>query len=90
MTILGPGDLGWCGPCPLACVVVHDSMTLSCEELLDFLEDAMVTPGTNGVVTASSPDGTTTVEIDGHHIGEVSEKSIRSAAACCFVKRPRV
>ena len=37
--------------------------------LLDFLEDAMVTPGTSGTVTASSPDGTTTVEIDGHTVG---------------------
>ncbi len=37
--------------------------------LLDFLEDAMVTPGTAGKVTASSPDGTTTVEIEGHTVG---------------------
>jgi DtxR family transcriptional regulator, Mn-dependent transcriptional regulator len=37
--------------------------------LLDFLEDAMVTPGTSGTVTASSPDGTTTIEIDGHTVG---------------------
>jgi DtxR family Mn-dependent transcriptional regulator len=37
--------------------------------LLDFLEDAMVTPGTAGTVTASSPDGTTTVEIDGRTVG---------------------
>jgi DtxR family transcriptional regulator, Mn-dependent transcriptional regulator len=37
--------------------------------LLDFLEDAMVTPGTAGTVTALSPDGTTTIEIDGNTIG---------------------
>ncbi len=37
--------------------------------LLDFLEDANLTPGTEGTVTASSPDGTTTVEVDGHTIG---------------------
>lgn len=37
--------------------------------LLDFLEDATVTPGTSGTVTAASPDGTTTIEIDGHTIG---------------------
>ena len=37
--------------------------------LLDFLEDAMVTPGTAGTVTAMSPDGTTTVEIDGRTVG---------------------
>ncbi len=37
--------------------------------LLDFLEEAMVLPGTAGTVTASSPDGTTTIEIDGHTVG---------------------
>ena len=37
--------------------------------LLDFLEDAMVTPGTAGTVTALSPDGTTTIEIDGNTVG---------------------
>jgi DtxR family Mn-dependent transcriptional regulator len=37
--------------------------------LLDFLEDAAVQPGHTGVVTAVSPDGTTTVEIDGRHEG---------------------
>lgn len=37
--------------------------------LLDFLEDAAVLPGTVGTVRASSPDGTTTIEIDGHTIG---------------------
>lgn len=37
--------------------------------LLDYLEDAAVLPGTLGMVTASSPDGTTTIEIDGHTVG---------------------
>ena len=37
--------------------------------LLEFLEDAAILPGHHGTVTASSPDGTTTVEIDGRHIG---------------------
>jgi DtxR family Mn-dependent transcriptional regulator len=37
--------------------------------LLQFLEDALVQPGRSGVVTATSPDGTTTVEIDGQHVG---------------------
>ena len=37
--------------------------------LLEFLESASVTPGTDGSVKASSPDGTTTVEIDGNAIG---------------------
>ena len=26
-------------------------------------------PGMSGEITALSPDGTTTVEIDGHHVG---------------------
>lgn len=62
---------------PLASVHVGDEFIVSRipEELeftpglLDFLEDAMVTPGTTGRVTASSPDGTTTVEIDGRTVG---------------------
>jgi DtxR family transcriptional regulator, iron-dependent repressor len=37
--------------------------------LLDFLEDAAVQPGHEGMVTAVSPDGTATVEIDGRHVG---------------------
>lgn len=37
--------------------------------LLEFLEDAAVLPGTSGEVTASSPDGTTTISIDGTAIG---------------------
>ena len=37
--------------------------------LLAFLEDAQILPGHTGVVTALSPDGTTTVEIDGRHVG---------------------
>jgi DtxR family transcriptional regulator, Mn-dependent transcriptional regulator len=37
--------------------------------LLDFLEESAIQPGRTGMVTASSPDGTITVEIDGRHIG---------------------
>ena len=37
--------------------------------LLEFLEDADVVPGRSGTLTAASPDGTTTVEIKGRHIG---------------------
>jgi DtxR family Mn-dependent transcriptional regulator len=37
--------------------------------LLEFLEEAAIVPGMKGTITASSPDGTTTVEIDGHHVG---------------------
>lgn len=37
--------------------------------LLEFLETSSLQPGMSGVITASSPDGTTTVEIDGKHVG---------------------
>ena len=37
--------------------------------LLDFLEESAILPGSEGRVTASSPDGTVTVEIAGRHIG---------------------
>jgi DtxR family transcriptional regulator, Mn-dependent transcriptional regulator len=37
--------------------------------LLDFLETSQLLPGRTGTVTAGSPDGTVTVEIDGTHIG---------------------
>ena len=49
--------------------------------LLDFLEDASILPGHAGTVTASSPDGTTTVEIDGHHVGVGSFASARILVA---------
>jgi DtxR family Mn-dependent transcriptional regulator len=45
--------------------------------LLDFLEQSAITPGRTGVVTAASPDGTVTVEIDGHHVGVGSFASNR-------------
>ncbi len=37
--------------------------------LLEFLEEAELLPGRTGTITASSPDGTTTVVIDGNHVG---------------------
>jgi DtxR family transcriptional regulator, Mn-dependent transcriptional regulator len=37
--------------------------------LLEFLQDSHIQPGRTGTVTASSPDGTTTVEIEGRHVG---------------------
>ncbi|MEO7397925.1 MAG: metal-dependent transcriptional regulator [Ilumatobacteraceae bacterium] len=37
--------------------------------LLDFLEGASLLPGKIGTVTASSPDGTMTVEVSGSHVG---------------------
>lgn len=37
--------------------------------MLDFLEQAAITPGSHGTVTAMSPDGTATVEIGGTAVG---------------------
>jgi DtxR family Mn-dependent transcriptional regulator len=37
--------------------------------MLEFLESADILPGRSGVITAASPDGTTTVEIGGAHVG---------------------
>lgn len=37
--------------------------------LLEFLEESSLRPGCTGVVTAASPDGTLTVEIEGRHVG---------------------
>ncbi|HEY3484283.1 MAG TPA: metal-dependent transcriptional regulator [Ilumatobacteraceae bacterium] len=37
--------------------------------LLEYLEECALRPGRNGTITASSPDGTLTVEIDGRHVG---------------------
>jgi DtxR family Mn-dependent transcriptional regulator len=45
--------------------------------LLEFLESSAIQPGNSGSVTASSPDGTITVEIDGHHVGVGSFASAR-------------
>ncbi len=45
--------------------------------LLEFLEESELVPGTNGMVTAISPDGTLTVEIGGHHVGVGAYASAR-------------
>ena len=37
--------------------------------ILEFLETSSLVPGRRGTVTAASPDGTTTVEIDGKYVG---------------------
>jgi DtxR family Mn-dependent transcriptional regulator len=37
--------------------------------LLEYLEGAAIMPGRTGTVTAASPDGTLTVEVDGRHVG---------------------
>ena len=62
---------------PLSTVDVGQPFTISRipEELeftpglLEYLEASELVPGTNGTVTAVSPDGTLTVEIGGHHVG---------------------
>jgi len=45
--------------------------------LLEFLEEACVQPDRSGSVTATSPDGTVTVEIEGQHVGIGSFASSR-------------
>jgi DtxR family Mn-dependent transcriptional regulator len=45
--------------------------------LLEYLESSSLLPGHEGTVTAASPDGTTTVEIDGRHVGIGSFASTR-------------
>ena len=37
--------------------------------LLEFLESNCILPGRSGMVTAVSPDGTVTIEIEGRHVG---------------------
>ncbi len=52
--------------------------------LLDFLEQSSLVPGHTGRVTAASPDGTTTVEIEGRAVGIgafASERILVSVAA---------
>ncbi|MBV1893974.1 MAG: metal-dependent transcriptional regulator [Ilumatobacteraceae bacterium] len=45
--------------------------------LLEFLEASAIQPGKIGTITAASPDGTLTVEIEGQHIGVGSFASER-------------
>jgi DtxR family transcriptional regulator, Mn-dependent transcriptional regulator len=45
--------------------------------LLDFLETSSIVPGRLGVVTAASPDGTMTVEVEGKYVGVGSFASAR-------------
>ena len=62
---------------PLANVTVGEEFTISriTEELeftpglLEFLEASALQPGNAGTITAASPDGTLTIEIDGKHVG---------------------
>ncbi len=45
--------------------------------LLDFLEESSILPGRMGRITAASPDGTMTIEIEGRHVGVGSFASNR-------------
>lgn len=62
---------------PLATVGIGGRFTVSRipEELeftpglLDYLEESSVLPGREGMITATSPDGTVTISIDGRHVG---------------------
>ena len=70
---------------PLSAIAVGDGFTVHriTEELefepglLEFLEASAIQPGKVGTVTALSPDGTLTVEIDGRHVGVGSFASER-------------
>jgi DtxR family Mn-dependent transcriptional regulator len=70
---------------PLASVGIGSRFTVSripeelefAPGLLDFLERASIVPGRSGSVTATSPDGTLTVEIEGHHVGVATYASQR-------------
>jgi len=70
---------------PLSAIAVGQPFTVTRipEELefapgvLDFLQEASIQPGRNGVLTAVSPDGTVTVLIDGNSVGVGSFASTR-------------
>ena len=49
--------------------------------LLDYLESSTIQPGQIGTVTAASPDGTITIEINGHHVGVGAFASARILVA---------
>jgi len=62
---------------PLSEVPVGASFTVSripeelefVEGVLDFLETSGILPGQQATLTAASPDGTRTIELDGNHVG---------------------
>ena len=62
---------------PLAEIAVGKAFTVAriTEELeftaglLDYLEESSILPGHRGLITALSPDGTVTIEIEGRHVG---------------------
>ena len=70
---------------PLSAIGVGHSFTVAripealefAPGLLDFLEEASILPGHVGVLTGTAPDGTVTIEIDGHPVGIGSFASAR-------------
>ena len=70
---------------PLSEIAVGNSFTVARipEELefapgvLDFLQASCILPGHTGVITGTAPDGTVTLEIDGHPVGVASFTSSR-------------
>ncbi|MET0143232.1 MAG: metal-dependent transcriptional regulator [Ilumatobacteraceae bacterium] len=70
---------------PLSAIGVGDQFTVRRipEELeftpglLEYLEASSLQPGHAGTITAASPDGTLTVEIDGRHVGVGAYASAR-------------
>jgi len=70
---------------PLSEIAVGNSFTVARipEELefapgvLDFLQASCILPGHTGVITGTAPDGTVTLEIDGHPVGVGSFTSSR-------------
>jgi DtxR family transcriptional regulator, Mn-dependent transcriptional regulator len=56
--------------------------------LLDYLEDGAVQPDHTGTVTAVSPDGTVTVEIDGRHVGIGAFAADRILVSASVTARP--
>jgi DtxR family Mn-dependent transcriptional regulator len=62
---------------PLCDIAVGSSFTVAripeelefADGVLDFLEESSILPGHTGLLIGSSPDGTVTIEIDGHPVG---------------------
>ena len=58
-------------------LTILTALSAEVTRLLDFLEEVHLTPGITGTVTAASPDGTVTVEVDGRTVGVGSFASQR-------------
>ena len=70
---------------PLSEIAVGNSFTVAripaelefAPGVLDFLQASCILPGHTGVITGTAPDGTVTLEIDGHPVGVASFTSSR-------------